>query len=85
MRKNDCPKCLLTELNSSDSAEIIKEQLSLIPEEEKTPSDEYENRLKICRSCLSLTDVICAECGCFVQIRAAKRRMGCPVNKWRKL
>ena len=77
-----CGKCLLTEFDGGRFAERIKEYISLIPEEEKTAAEEYRRRLDICRRCFALMDGLCGECGCFAEIRAAKRRMDCPVGKW---
>lgn len=77
-----CGKCLLSEFSMNEFIETVQDYISLIPEEDKAPPDEYSKRLDICKSCDELTDGMCCECGCFVEIRAAKRNMNCPVNKW---
>ena len=39
---------------------------------------ETSRRLAICRDCDQLRSGLCALCGCYVELRAAKGRMGCP-------
>ncbi len=49
----------------------------------KRDQDEYERALSICRECPSLTDNgRCAECGCFVRIKARWATQSCPLGKW---
>lgn len=76
-----CGKCLLSEYDPKFYTESIAEYISLIPEDKKTPPDEYRRRLGICVSCPSLMDGMCGECGCFAEIRAAKAYMHCPLSE----
>ena len=48
------------------------------------PKEELNIRLDICRDCESFLPRLerCAECGCFLQIKARFRVFNCPVNKW---
>ena len=42
------------------------------------PEAEYRRRLALCKGCGELANGICAQCGCFVELRAAKRQNRCP-------
>lgn len=77
-----CGKCLLSEFSMDEFIETVQDYISLIPEENKAPSDEYKSRLDMCKCCDELTDGMCGECGCFVEIRAAQKHMNCPIFKW---
>ncbi|MCM1164829.1 MAG: DUF6171 family protein [Lachnospiraceae bacterium] len=85
MNTRKCGRCLLSEFEAGRLAETVRGHIALIPEDKKTPPDEYERRLETCRGCGALNDGLCGECGCFVEVRAAKAYMGCPVNLWKKL
>lgn len=44
---------------------------------------EYEERLRICSSCPSLSDKFtCNECGCNMEMKAKWRTSDCPKHKW---
>ncbi len=72
-------RCLLAEMpDETELADIIAARIGEIAEEERTPGEEYRRRLALCRDCESLNRGTCARCGCYVEIRAARKRMGCP-------
>lgn len=76
--KRPC-RCLIGEMpDEAQLAEIIRERIETIPEEERTPAGEYALRLSACRECGHLQRGTCARCGCFVEIRAAKKSQRCP-------
>ena len=76
--KTPC-RCLVREMpGEAELAEIIRERISTIPEEERTPEKEYAFRLSRCRDCGSLQRGTCALCGCYVEIRAARAAKECP-------
>ncbi|KNY27811.1 DUF6171 family protein [Pseudobacteroides cellulosolvens] len=52
----------------------------------KFVSDEvYEHRLLQCRECKYLElGTTCMQCGCFVEIRAKLRDLGCPLSKHKR-
>lgn len=77
-----CKRCLLSEYDEKFYAETVSDYIAHIPEDKKCGSEEYSRRLDICRSCDELSNGMCGECGCFVEVRAAKSHMGCPVSKW---
>jgi len=60
----------------------LKELIANISEDVKTPEDEYEARLKVCTDCERLIDGMCSACGCYVELRAAKKSNSCPYSKW---
>ena len=51
-----------------------------LPEQERTPAGEYEARLASCRECPELVNATCNLCGCYVEIRAARRSSSCPAT-----
>ena len=78
-------RCLIGEMpDEAELAKIIRERIDGIPEEERTPEREYAFRLSVCRECGSLNRGTCAKCGCYVEIRAARKWQCCPEGpkKW---
>ena len=76
--KKPC-RCLTGEMpDEAELAGIIRERIGTIPEEERIPEQEYALRLSVCRECSRLTRGTCALCGCYVEIRAARRKQQCP-------
>lgn len=73
-----CKKCLLAEIDVDGVYASIAELLKLMPPEKKASDDIYENRLELCRKCDFLNEGTCGKCGCFVELRAAKKDMHCP-------
>ena len=72
-------RCLIGEMtDEAELAEIIRERIELIPEEERTPEKEYAFRLSRCRECEHLQRGTCGQCGCYVEIRAARKWQSCP-------
>ena len=76
-----CRRCLLRELDSQAFASVYQ-YIESLPPEEKAPPAEYARRLALCRQCPRLQNGMCALCGCFVEVRAAKGRLGCPQGLW---
>ncbi len=79
-----CRKCLLKDISKEEYFKNVYEYIKSLDEEIKTPDGEYERRLGICKECDKLINGMCAVCGCFVEVRAAKKINYCPdVNrKW---
>jgi len=75
-----CRRCLLRELDREAYASIYA-YIGSLPEEERAEPSEYARRLELCKSCESLRNGMCALCGCFVEVRAAKKRMYCAKSK----
>ena len=49
-----------------------------MPRRVRTPDAEYTARLEHCRTCPSLNAGTCMQCGCYVEMRAARLDMHCP-------
>lgn len=74
-----CRQCLLRDMTDEDDFyRGVQRFRSLLSEEERTPDGEYEARLSKCRECASLENGTCRQCGCFVEMRAARIEMHCP-------
>lgn len=77
-KKPFCKRCLLLDIDPDGLYKKVSELISLMPEDQRADADEYERRLSLCRSCTSLRDGLCGECGCFVELRAAAKKNYCP-------
>ena len=55
--------------------------IARIPADDKTPEEEYERRLSICKECEKLLSGMCRMCGCYVEMRAAISTAGLPGEK----
>lgn len=83
MNRPACKRCLLRELDG-EYFQSIYQYIESIPPEQKASSEEYVRRLALCRECDDLKNGLCAQCGCFAEVRAAKKQMACPMDKWNK-
>lgn len=76
-----CRRCLLRDMtDENDYYESVKHYRAVMPLRKRTPDDEYEQRLQICRVCEYLENGTCMQCGCYVEMRAARRDMHCPLQ-----
>ena len=83
MSEVKCRRCLLSELaQGRELYESVRAYRAELPPEERTEDREFEARLRECRECGYLANATCMQCGCFVEIRAAKRDIHCPINNW---
>lgn len=74
-----CRRCLLREdADNKPLYQLVMEVVQSIPEEQKVPETAYRSRLTRCQACDHLSSGMCALCGCYVEVRACKQRMGCP-------
>ncbi len=84
-QKKPCRRCLLSQMpEEGELQRLIEERIALLTEEEKAPETERRRRLDICRVCDRLVSGTCGLCGCYVELRAAKKQMACPdvPKKW---
>ena len=51
---------------------------------DKADDDLYQQRLAACQSCDHLIAGVCMKCGCYVEFRAAHKKLKCPNVKDRK-
>ena len=70
-----CYPCLIKEWGNTSLN--IQEALESIPKERKVSPQEHERRLSICKQCDRLVNGMCASCGSFVVVRAAKSDQFC--------
>ncbi len=73
-----CRKCLIRDIPEAEFYKNMYVYIANIPEDEKTPAEEYARRLNECRQCESLLNGMCRVCGCFVEMRAAAAIRHCP-------
>ena len=60
----------------------LKEHIDNYPALMRASKDVYSDRLEVCKMCDELSDGMCRKCGCYVQLRAVKKKMYCPDKKW---
>lgn len=77
-----CKKCLLADIDAGEELEKIKHLISIMPAKEKASEAEYKARLEACKECEKLIEATCILCGCYVELRAAKKKNSCPAKKW---
>lgn len=79
-----CRRCLSREACGEDLAKLIRERIAGLPEEMKADEELYRKRLSVCLACKDLIGGMCAKCGCYVEIRAARIQGYCPAaeKKW---
>ena len=79
-----CKKCLLRDIDKNEYFKTLKQAIDAIAADERTEEAVYEERLGLCSECEKLIEGMCAVCGCFVELRAAKKSVYFPaVNaKW---
>lgn len=76
-----CKKCLLSEIDKDRYYTNMYEYIELLPVDIKTEENEYQRRLSLCKQCDDLENGMCRKCGCFVEVRAAKKVNYCPSEK----
>lgn len=72
-----CRRCLLKDMSDTEFFESVRAYIQNMPDEQKAPEALYRERLQKCTSCDQLVNGMCALCGCFVEIRAAKKIRHC--------
>ena len=74
----ECKRCLLREAAEHDTFESVREKVELLKPDERADDNLYRSRLDACMTCDHLISGVCMKCGCYVEFRAAFRRMKCP-------
>ena len=80
-----CRKCLVKDLDDAGLAAEIKRCIEAIKPVQRTEDAKYAQRLAICMACPHLSAGTCLKCGCYVEIRAALKKNGCPdvPDRWK--
>ena len=80
--KKPCRLCLLRDIDPKEYEAKIKRVIDLMDKKEKASADLYEKRLEVCENCSYLKDAFCNACGCYVELRCAKKSSRCPYEHW---
>lgn len=75
-----CRRCLLEDLGETDYLASVQRYRARLPEKERTPDNVYAARLAACKECGELMNATCNLCGCYVEMRAARRSIACPAT-----
>ena len=74
-----CRRCLLQEMaDGTDSYQSVVRYRATLPAQKRTPDDAYAARLARCNAWDQLNAGTCLQCGCYVEMRAARLDMHCP-------
>lgn len=79
-----CRRCLLRDMPDQQTyyESVIRYRASL-SQAQRTPDGVYEGRLETCKECGDLNNGTCMQCGCCVDIRAARIDLRCPMGQWK--
>jgi hypothetical protein len=75
-----CRRCLLKDLTDGEYFSSVYEYIESLDMEIRTSQKEYQCRLTACEQCSHLVNGMCELCGCFVEVRAAKKGSHCAGN-----
>ena len=73
-----CRKCIEENVSDKELAAYLDGYVNSLPDEMRAAPEVYEERLRICEMCDKRIAFTCTLCGCYIQARAAKRKMQCP-------
>lgn len=84
MSKPFCRRCLLEDMEEGALLRTMEAYIRALPAALKVDQATYTHRLEQCKDCDALLNGMCRECGCYVQVRAIKARLGCPapIPRW---
>lgn len=77
-----CRRCLLADMDAEGLRQTVQRRIDQLPAEQRTDATVYQARLGVCLSCDSLINGLCGMCGCFIELRAARRSQHCPAGRW---
>lgn len=80
-----CRLCNRSKQFPNDVVAYVEQYIEALPEQNRTPIEEYEKRIRTCASCKYLTSGMCGACGCFVEVRAAVNVRECPYGYWNSI
>lgn len=74
-----CRRCLLSEMaDENEYFESVRRYRAALPAKKRCPDADYTARLARCKACEALQNGVCRQCGCYVEMRAARADMHCP-------
>lgn len=74
-----CRRCLENDISENALREYLDGFAASLPENLRAKESIYLNRLALCEPCSHRIGYTCTLCGCYVQARAAKKYMRCPL------
>lgn len=74
-----CRKCLPDTIEENSLREYLDNYAAALPMEARAPEAEYIRRLSLCEDCSHRIRFTCTLCGCYIQARAAKKLIKCPI------
>ena len=77
---NQCRRCLLQEMTDENDYYQSVVRYRALPAKKRTPDAAYAARLACCKACDALNAGTCMQCGCYVEMRAARTDMHCPLD-----
>ena len=80
-------RCLLRDAGEAEMAAVIAEYVASLDESIRAAEADYRARLALCQACDQLLNGTCRLCGCYVETRAAKKGLSCPMvpPRWTKI
>jgi hypothetical protein len=80
-------RCLLKAAGEAEMAAAIAEYVAGLDESVRAAETDYRTRLAVCEGCDALLSGTCRLCGCYVETRAAKKGLSCPMvpPRWTKI
>ena len=80
--KKPCVRCLLKDFDRDAYFKNLYDYIDGLDEEIRAEETLYQKRLERCKQCDLLAEGMCRACGCFVELRAAIAKNGCPYSHW---
>lgn len=80
-----CKRCMVFQQDEAEILTKIQSYIDTLDISIKVDKAIYQERLQHCENCSDLINGICKYCGCFVLVRAIKRKQHCPhptFSKW---
>ena len=74
-----CRRCLPDEIPESELLAYLDGFAASLPDDVRVPEKTYARRLELCEACCHRILYTCTLCGCYIQARAAKKHMKCPI------
>jgi hypothetical protein len=75
-----CRKCLEESADLRALAEHLDRYVDSLSDDIRVGPETYAKRVALCESCPRRVELLCSVCGCYIQARAAKKRMACPID-----
>ena len=80
MEAEQCKRCLLRDMQGKEAEyyESVLKYRKTLSKKDGVSDAVYEERLAACLACDALVGGTCKHCGCYVEMRAAAKKMRCP-------